>query len=89
MNWNDLQEAIKLSECDKAKIVGYIEQTPEQIKTINDLKAMEIQVVKCLDSFIYAPLQLPADPRWMSIAKTHIQQGFMAAVRAIARPKGD
>ena len=68
---------------------GNMNKSPEQIRVINDLKTMEVQVVKCLDSFIYAPLQCPADGRWMSIAKTHIQQGFMAAVRAVAKPNGD
>jgi hypothetical protein len=27
------------------------------------------------------------DPRWMSIARTHIQQGFMAAKRALYEGK--
>lgn len=60
-----------------------------QVEAINELRNMEQQIIKCIDSFIYAPLQLPADQRWMSIAKTHIQQGFMAAVRGIAKPLGD
>jgi hypothetical protein len=27
------------------------------------------------------------DQRWVAIAKTHLQQGFMAATRAIAQPE--
>ena len=27
-----------------------------------------------------------ADPRWIAIAETHLQQGFMALTRAIAKP---
>jgi hypothetical protein len=27
------------------------------------------------------------DPRWMAVAKTHLQEGFMAFVRAIAQPE--
>jgi len=26
------------------------------------------------------------DPRWMAIAQTHLQEGFMAMTRAIAKP---
>ncbi|OKP27621.1 Acb2/Tad1 domain-containing protein [Serratia fonticola] len=26
------------------------------------------------------------DPRWLAIARTHLQQGFMAAKRAVAKP---
>lgn len=84
-----------MSECDKAKIVGYVEQTPDQIERINSLKSAEVEIVKLLECIARNikdtnnPELLPADPRWLSIAKTHIQQGFMAAVRAVARPNGD
>lgn len=84
-----------MSECDKAEIVGYIEQNPQQIKWINFLKEREIEIVNDLEEmmsegfgFEGCPL-IKADKRWLSIAKTHIQQGFMAAVRAVARPNGD
>lgn len=75
-----------MSECDKAKIVGYIEQTPEQIDLINKLKTLEIEAIGTLGG---VAALIKNDARWMSIAKTHIQQGFMAAVRAVARPNGD
>lgn len=78
-----------MSECDKAKIVGYVEQSPEQINGINTLKSIEISVVEILDKYLRDETAEKADKRWMSIAKTHIQQGFMAAVRAVARPNGD
>lgn len=29
----------------------------------------------------------PFDQRWVSIAETHLQQGIMAAVRAVAKPE--
>ncbi len=76
-----------MSDCDKDKIVGYVAQTPEQIDTINLLKKMEIEIIDSL-KIIFESCQ-PVDARWMSIAKTHMQEGFMAAVRAIARPNGD
>ncbi len=80
-----------MTDCDKAKIVGYIEQTPLQIETINKLKEMEINVVECFEAMnsVSSVGKLSMDHRWLAIAKTHIQQGFMAAVRAVARPNGD
>tara|TARA_R110000796_G_scaffold65782_2_gene151811 strand:+ start:23266 stop:23511 length:246 start_codon:yes stop_codon:yes gene_type:complete len=81
-----------MSECDKAKIVGYIEQTPEQIEMINNLKRREIDLAAFADCFLEGmghETKMGCDKRWMAIAKTHFEQGFMAAVRAIARPRGD
>ena len=88
-----MTEEVKF-DCDKAKILGYIEQTPEQIRIINLFKEREIEIVSYIDNLLKGfaglhPTEVECDKRWMSIAKTHIQQGFMAAVRAVARPKGD
>ena len=64
-------------------ITGYRDLTAEEIETINKLKAMEIEILK----FIEGTLEWSAsDLRWTHIGKTHIQQGFMALVRAVARP---
>lgn len=70
------------------EIKGYIPQTETQIGCINDFKQLEIDLIKIVD--MYWDQGAPeVDKRWMSVAKTHFQQGFMAAVRAVARPKGD
>jgi hypothetical protein len=47
---------------------------------MNELKELERQVLDIVNHMGYA------DQRWIAIGKTHIQQGFMALVRAIARP---
>lgn len=49
---------------------------------MNTVKNFEAEVLKFLDS---CPT---ANGRWKAIAKTQLQQGFMAAGRAIARPDG-
>lgn len=77
-----------MSECDKAEIVGYLQQTQEQINAINEFKQLEIDVVRAIDTY-FDPGAPSIDKRWMSIAKTHVQLAMMAAVRAIARPNGD
>ena len=80
-----------MSECDKAKIVGYVPQTEAQIVLINMLKQSEIDLINLIEAIKTdcASNNQPLDPRWISIAKTHFQEGFMAAVRAVARPNGD
>lgn len=74
---------------DKPKIIGYTDQSQESISAINALKEIEIQVLEIINHYLNDITGLKSDKRWMSIAKTNIQQGFMAAVRAIARPNGD
>jgi hypothetical protein len=78
-----------MSECDREKIVGYVKQSPEQVGAINMFKQKEADICEALDYYLQDDQALGVDKRWLSIAKTHIQQGFMAAVRAIARPNGD
>lgn len=65
-------------------ITGYRDLTAAEIAAINNCKAIAEQVgqavalVEALDG---------VDRRWASIAKTDLQKGFMALVRAIARPE--
>ena len=67
------------------EIKGYRELSENEIQAINDIKKEEITLGELwINIQQYFP---DADPRWMSIAKTHFQEGFMAFVRAIARPE--
>jgi|SRR5882724_2753262 len=72
-------EWIKMNE---HKINGYKELTDYEIGLINHFKNLE----KNLLTEIRYQLS-KADPRWVDIGKTHIEQGFMAFVRAIAKPE--
>jgi len=76
-----------MNDCAKEKIIGYKEQSPGQIEAINRLKSLELEVLHEWEAVKH--LLEKFDVRWMSVAKTHFQQGFMAAVRAVARPDGD
>lgn len=66
------------------QISGYRELDQDEIGRMNQGKSMEYDCLAMFDRHI----KFGADPRWMAIAKTHIQQGFMAAGRAVARPDG-
>jgi hypothetical protein len=66
------------------KIKGYRNLSQGEIDTINAIKEqgeklrIMIEEMNSVDG---------TDPRWLSVAKTHLQQGIMAAVRAVAKPE--
>ena len=57
--------------------------TDEQLKLIDGITDVS-EVVKQMIENIYCEGDI--DYRWVSIAKTHFQEGFMAIKRAVARP---
>jgi hypothetical protein len=67
-------------------VEGYRELDENELKDMNDMKALEQRVLDSID--IVAQDQRYTD-RWISIARTHVQQGFMALNRAIARPNNE
>ena len=72
-----------MSECEKAKIVGYIEQTSEQIKLINEIKMLEADVLSKIIEIIPESNQ-----ELRTVGKHNIMSGFMFLVRSIARRHG-
>lgn len=67
-------------------IAGYRPQTPEAIESVNASKHIEEHVLRLLDEF-GEDAALAVDKRWLSIGRTHIEQGFMAVNRAILKPE--
>lgn len=67
-------------------ILGYRTLSDDETALVNEIKAHAEQT-KVLIERVMATANLPADSaRWASIARTHLQQGFMALVRAVTRP---
>lgn len=66
-------------------VAGYRPRAPEAIDTVNALKDMEEHVLRLLDE-VGEDKALAADGRWLAIGRTGIEQGFMAANRAIFKP---
>jgi len=65
------------------QIRGYRDLSQEEINQMNAVKGQG----EALGDMILKLAALPGiDQRWVSVAKTHLQQGIMAAVRAIAQP---
>lgn len=65
------------------KITGYRELTSDEIDTINIIKELGAQIETQTDSLA---AMSEVDQRWVSIGRTHLQQGLMALTRAVAKP---
>jgi hypothetical protein len=64
-------------------IKGYRDLTAEEIALMNDAKNKAEDIGKLIE--VLASTK-DIDQRWLAIAKTDLQKGFMALVRSIARP---
>lgn len=64
-------------------ITGYRDLTQDEINLMNMVKGLAAKVGAELDIVAAAP---DTDKRWVAIARTHLQEGFMALTRSIARP---
>ena len=65
-------------------VAGYTAQMDENVKMVNLNKRDEERILRSIDSYAMSP---HVDERWLSIARTHIEQGFMAMNRAIFKPQ--
>jgi hypothetical protein len=65
------------------KVYGYRELTENELETINSIKQTAEEVGEIIDGMAGWS---GADQRWLAIAKTDLQKGFMSLVRAVARP---
>lgn len=61
-------------------VKGYQPQTPDKVRMVNANKELEEHLLRLVESVQCG------DPRWLAIARTHFEQGFMALNRAIFRP---
>ena len=64
-------------------IKGYRDLSQEEINAMNAVKAKAEEVGTLISSL---EAMADSDKRWVAVAKTDLQKGFMAAVRAIAKP---
>lgn len=71
------------------KIKGYRDLTIEEINLMNEAKELSVQVgalIEKLSASDAVPTEQGIDQRWLSIAKTDLQKGFMSLIRSIAQP---
>ncbi len=70
------------------EIVGYRDLEKAEVTSINDVKAFE-QTTAAILQTIEEEVKQSGDAeagRWVSLARTHLETGFMFAIKAIARP---
>jgi hypothetical protein len=65
-------------------ITGYRELNAAEIDVINDIKRTAEDVRGLIHRM--NGLRNEPDARWVAIGATHLQQGFMALTRAVAKP---
>lgn len=63
---------------------GYQAQSDMRVDLVNENKLVEEKLLRTLDD--YAKHVNDFDQRWVAIARTHFEQGFMAMNRAVFRP---
>lgn len=66
-------------------VSGYTPQSADNVSIVNEHKAMEEALLRRID-LLYGS-QAYYDRRWLAIAQTHIEQGFMALNRAVFKPQ--
>lgn len=64
-------------------IKGYRELNEDETMSINKVKDLADIVGKVCEVFEH---DVSVDKRWLAIAKTDLQKGFMALTRSIAKP---
>lgn len=62
---------------------GYKPQDQTAVAFVNINKEFEEVLLRLMDEHAGSPI---VDKRWLSIARNHIEQGFMALNRAIFKP---
>lgn len=65
------------------KISGYRDLSQEEIDAMNELKAKAEEVGGIISRLEGSS---SVDQRWVAVAKTDLQKGFMSAIRAVAQP---
>lgn len=82
---NQTQDAVSQDASAPAQAIsGYRHLTDAEIAFINQIKAKAEECGQLIEA-MRSP-EAAADTRWVAIAATHLQQGFMALTRSIAKP---
>lgn len=67
-------------------VAGYRDQSDENVNLVNHFKEVEERLLRDIDAMRDSAADPRFDQRWLSIAQTQLQQGFMALNRAVFQP---
>lgn len=72
-------------------VAGYRQQADEAVQLVNQNKYKEERLLRLIDGLMNEQtpdgMSISVDKRWLSIARTHLEEGFMALNRAIFQPQ--
>lgn len=69
-------------------VAGYTAQSDVKVALVNRYKVLEERVLREIDDLLKPNADGAAicDPRWAAVARTHMQEGFMALNRSVFQP---
>jgi hypothetical protein len=67
-------------------VAGYKPQSDEKVALVNSNKEIEERLLRQLDEMAGVYYKHDVSHRWLAIARTHFEEGFMALNRAIFQP---
>lgn len=80
-----------MAEHQGLPVKGYAPQTDEKVALVNRFKEIEERLLREIDALVKpkaTPEEVGAyDLRWLAIARTHFQEGFMALNRSVFQPQ--
>ena len=65
-------------------VKGYTDQNADKVRLVNVNKDVEERLLRIIDDMYDKG---DADLRWLSVARTHFEEGFMALNRAVFQPE--
>lgn len=65
-------------------VAGYVAQSADNVAIVNMHKRFEEELLQMMDRY---SRNAEVDLRWLAIARTQIEQGFMALNRSIFKPE--
>ncbi len=72
-----------MTEHEGLPVAGYRKQSTEAVDQVNVNKQNEERLLRLIELLMDGN---EADKRWLAIAKTHFEEGYMALNRAIFKP---
>jgi len=79
----DIDKEEEEMENQHKKIMGYRDLEQWEIDDMNEVKNLSKEIGNLIESL---ETRKETDKRWIAIAKTDLQKGFMSLVRSIAKP---
>ena len=86
-----------MTEMKPLPVKGYTSQSEDKVALVNRFKEIEERILRETDNLLErleahdmtaaGDVPRPYDPRWIAVARTHIQEGFMALNRAVFQPQ--